>query len=294
MSPTGDRPLVSVVIPAFNAERFVGEALESVLRQTYSTIETIVVDDGSTDGTSDVVSGYGDQVRLVRQSNGGVSSARNHGIASARGELIAFLDADDLWLPQKVAAQVDRMVRRSELAYVYTGYRIVDSNLRPQSEVVFVHPSSAMRNTLLLEPPVVWVSSTCLFPARLLRALGGFDEKLSTSADTELALRAGLGRSIDGVPRALALYRQHETQMHHDPDAMARDMTRVFERVFGPSGNAPAALSGRAWSNLHATLGLEYARQGRPSSALRHLLLSLRRDPRSLAAYVGRRLGASS
>src|SRR4030095_10925317 len=107
-------PLVSVVIPAYNSERFVDEALESVLRQSHQRLEVIVVDDGSTDGTGARVRAYGNQVRYIHQVNAGVGAARNKGLAAATGDYIAFLDADDLWWPEKIELQLEIAARNPE------------------------------------------------------------------------------------------------------------------------------------------------------------------------------------
>jgi glycosyltransferase involved in cell wall biosynthesis len=108
--------LVSCVIPVFNGERYLGEALGSVLRQSHSTIEIVVVDDGSTDSTPRILAEMGGRITSLRQANAGPSAARNLGIQHARGEYIAFLDADDLWLPHKTEAQLRRFERNSGLA----------------------------------------------------------------------------------------------------------------------------------------------------------------------------------
>src|SRR6476469_10004419 len=100
-------PLVSVVIPAYNAERFLGEAIESVLAQGYAHFELIVVDDGSSDRTAEVARSFGDRVRTIEQENSGVSAARNAGTRAAGGELLAFLDADDRWSPGWLERMVD-------------------------------------------------------------------------------------------------------------------------------------------------------------------------------------------
>jgi len=100
-------PLVSAVIPTFNRGWIMAEAVQSVLDQTYEPLEIIVVDDGSTDNTRDVLEPFMDRITLLKQENKGVSAARNLGIKNARGEFIAFLDSDDLWLPDKTACQID-------------------------------------------------------------------------------------------------------------------------------------------------------------------------------------------
>jgi len=109
--PTPSTPLVSVIIPAYNATAFLGETLDSVLAQTYPNLEIIVVDDGSTDDTPDLLGSYGDRIRVLRQANSGQATARNHGAREAHGELLAFLDSDDLWDPDKIARQVELLDR---------------------------------------------------------------------------------------------------------------------------------------------------------------------------------------
>ena len=116
----GQPGLVSVVIPAYNRAHLIGETLKSVLEQTYRPIEVIVVDDGSRDGTHEVVERFGDEVRCVRQKNAGVSAARNRGIAEATGEFIALLDSDDVWLPWKLEAQVAILHAYPDVGMVWT------------------------------------------------------------------------------------------------------------------------------------------------------------------------------
>ena len=101
-------PLISCIVPVFNGERYLGKALESILKQTYQPLEIIVVNDGSTDGTAAVAARYGDQIHYVRQNNAGAPTARNLGLSVARGEFVAFLDSDDLWHPEKLERQMAR------------------------------------------------------------------------------------------------------------------------------------------------------------------------------------------
>src|SRR5262245_44059625 len=114
------QPLVSVVIPTYNSCRFLIETVESALAQSYPHVEVVVVDDGSTDDTAAVLAPYQSRLRYVYQQNQGPSAARNRGIAEARGELLAFLDADDIWLPDKVARQVDALGRAPRAGLVHT------------------------------------------------------------------------------------------------------------------------------------------------------------------------------
>ncbi len=115
-----DSPLISCIVPVFNGERYLGEALDSIFAQTYRPLEVIVVDDGSTDGTPDVVARYGEQVAYLKQANAGPAAARNRGLSVAKGEFVAFLDADDLWHEEKLARQMARFRARPELELCIT------------------------------------------------------------------------------------------------------------------------------------------------------------------------------
>lgn len=123
MKAMGALPLVSVVIPAYNAEAFLAAALESALSQEGANLDVIVVDDGSTDGTAAVLGRFGEQVRVFRQDNAGSGAARNRGAARARGDYLAFLDADDLWAPGKLSRQLAALAREPTLDMVWGGVR---------------------------------------------------------------------------------------------------------------------------------------------------------------------------
>ena len=126
MNPGNDRQsyTVSVVIPAYNVEKYIGRAIDSVLAQTRRPDEIIIVDDGSTDSTAEVIKSYGSKVRFIRQENGGASVARNTGIEAATGQWIAFLDADDEWLPEKLQLQIEHLMRNPDLVWSATNYEI--------------------------------------------------------------------------------------------------------------------------------------------------------------------------
>ena len=120
------QPLVTAIIPTYNRAEIVGKAIDSVLAQTYPNIQIIVIDDGSTDGTRDVLLGYGARIEPIFQRNAGVGHARNAGIGAARGAFVAFLDSDDVWSPWKISAQIEVFQRFPELAIVYTDARSID------------------------------------------------------------------------------------------------------------------------------------------------------------------------
>jgi glycosyltransferase involved in cell wall biosynthesis len=129
-------PAVSVIIPVFNGERFLSQAIASAIDQTFSDLETIVVDDGSTDTTPAIAGGFGSRVRYVRQTNQGVAAARDTGLAMARGTYVAFLDADDVWLPEKIERQITCAERDRRLAAVGCGFFVTDERLNVREEII--------------------------------------------------------------------------------------------------------------------------------------------------------------
>jgi glycosyltransferase involved in cell wall biosynthesis len=176
-------PLVSCVIPVFNGERFLGEALGSVLGQTYPAVEVIVVDDGSSDGTRAKAQDFGDRVRYLWQVNAGPSTARNTGIAAATGGFVSFLDADDLWHPEKLARQIARFEARPELDLCVTHVQNfwmaeVEEEARRLGESRHARPLPG------------YSSVTLVARRSLFETIGVFDTTLKHGDDTEWFVRA--------------------------------------------------------------------------------------------------------
>jgi glycosyltransferase involved in cell wall biosynthesis len=187
-------PLVSVIIPAFNAARFLPRALESVASQSYPAdrIETIVVDDGSTDDTAALARAFTRHmpgVQVFSQTNQGVASARNMAIAVSSGELIAFLDADDRWLPEKIAAQVEVIQAEPTLGLVHCGFEFVDQDGAALPD--WPRRSRLDCGDILLEflCDFFLITSSVMVTRAALDRVGGFDESLRVGEDNELFLR---------------------------------------------------------------------------------------------------------
>jgi glycosyltransferase involved in cell wall biosynthesis len=204
MSPA----LVSCVIPAFNAEQFVAEAIESVLQQTYEPLEILVVDDGSTDRTADVVRSYGSQVTCLSQEHRGTAAAKNDGIRAARGACIAFLDADDLWHHDKLTRQMARLAQRPEVDLCYTQYRNVWIPELAEEEDQY-------EGHALSKPASGWSLSTLLTHREVFDRLGFFEE---SDAKSHLNLVWALGAAkqgaiIDVLAEVLTYRRLHHANM---------------------------------------------------------------------------------
>lgn len=206
-------PSVSVIIPTYNRCDFVREAMASVLAQTFQDFELIVVDDGSTDGTADVVREF-PRIRYLSQENRGVSAARNVGVAVSRGELIAFLDSDDLWQPQKLATQVaffatrpDAHICQTEEVWVRNGVRVNPRNKhRKPSGDIF----AASLHLCLVSPSAV------MMRRELFDHMGGFDEELPACEDYDLWLRISAHNLVYLIDEALVIKRGgHADQLSH-------------------------------------------------------------------------------
>ena len=187
MPKTSKNPAVSVIIPTYNRGWILREAIDSVLAQDYTDYELIVVDDGSTDDTRQILSSYGRDIIVLRQPNQGVSAARNRGIADSRAQLVAFLDSDDLWLSQKLIRQVaffqsnpDAQICQTEETWVRNGVRVNPKKRHQKLSGMIFEPSLAL---CLVSPSAVMIRKT------LFDRVGLFDESLPACEDYDLWLR---------------------------------------------------------------------------------------------------------
>jgi glycosyltransferase involved in cell wall biosynthesis len=229
-------PLVTVVIPVFNRERTVVAAIESVLRQTYQSIEVIVVDDASTDGSIDAVRSVSDpRVRLVEAgTNRGAAGARNLGIAMATGEFVAFQDSDDEWLPTKLQRQMDLFESRT--VAVYCGMAIVEPlasgriDLRYNPPINLPNPSGDLLD-LLLEDSIV-STQTLVVRREMLDVVGGFDESLPATEDWDLAIRLAKLGPIIFVDDLLVVQRFSENSLTRNTATRLSAEQQILEKHF--------------------------------------------------------------
>lgn len=202
---------ISVVIPTYNRERWIRCAIDSVLAQTYSNYEIIVVDDGSSDNTRQVIQEYGNRVRYFYQTNKGVSAARNLGIREAKGEWIAFLDSDDEWLPSKLELQMNLAVNNPKIAMVATNSYVEDLKDRNKT-LTFLEIKPKLFNSeesICLDNPLIAIitmsffSTTLLIKRENILRAGLFDETMTLSEDTDLFCRVAIGTSLGVLSRPL-------------------------------------------------------------------------------------------
>jgi glycosyltransferase involved in cell wall biosynthesis len=226
--------LVSVVIPAYNLAPFLTEAVRSVFAQTYSAIECIVVDDGSTDNTREVlqalVRSY-PSLKTACQTNGGVSSARNLGLCMCSGDLVAFLDADDVFLPDKIERQVKFLQEHPNIGMVYGDYLLVEEDLQPLAFFNAQMPRSMQPLDALachnwFNPLVI------LIRRNVIEQVGMFDEELAVAEDWDYWIRCARLVPLAYLQGAVALYRQHACQVHRNHARMRESCIRVIRKHF--------------------------------------------------------------
>lgn len=219
--------LVSVVIPAFNGAEFIGQTIESILAQTWPAVEVLVVDDGSTDGTPEVVERFGDHVRLLQQKNSGTPAARNLGLKHAKGEFFAVLDQDDLWLPQKLARQIPRFREDPKIGLVYARIEFVLLSTGTVTDTYF--PADELNVHDLLGHKVLPVQ-TMLFRRSALDQIGPFDVSLPGTDDWDIGIRMAAEFRMLGIDEVLGRVGLHGEQQGRNAPRMFQNAMRVLEK----------------------------------------------------------------
>lgn len=296
-------PAISVIVPCYNAVAFLPATLRSVLVQHGFELQIIVVDDGSSDGSPELVARDFPGVTLVRQANAGVAAARNTGLAHARHDWVAFVDADDLWLPGKLQAQRALLASHPEVGMAYTAWKVWTSNEpEPSADWLEQLARDASLSGLwqgasgwiypeLLVDCVVWTSSV-LVRRELVSQAGGFDPALRIGEDWDLWLRLSRLTPMLRVPRPLALYRMHPgsiTKAPPDVNFKHLIVTRALERwgTAGPDGRharmGDVRLSqARTWRDLAGARLMA----DDPVQARHDAFLALRNQPGSLGGWT--------
>ncbi len=219
---------ISVIIPVYNQERYLGDAIDSVLAQTYTDYELIVVDDGSTDGTPEVIASYGLRVRGFRKPNGGGASALNLGISQAQGDWIAWLSSDDLWEPHKLALQVEAIGQSPTVGLVFSDDLRIDSHGRVIGESYAWCPRTKLAQQVWLARKCFINGSTALIRHDVFDNVGLFDETERFAPDYDLWFRIVQRYDVLHIPEPLVRYRVHPGQTSTNVRAMRQAGKRVL------------------------------------------------------------------
>lgn len=296
--PRTGPPTYSVLVPFFNERETLGPALESVVAQTYDDWELVAVDDGSTDGSAEVadrLAADDPRITVIRRPNGGLPAARNSALAVARGSFCALLDADDLWLPEKLERQLALLDERTVVfsdAWAEQGGSRARYGVRV-GRADGDYPRGEVLDELLRQNFVP--SLTAVVPTALLRSAGGFCADLPISLDWDLWLRLALaGVRFDYVPDPLAVYRVRPGSLSSDQEAIRREAVAVLTRFRAQAPEPKRAAASRRLDVARQELEVFLRKRawisaaaGDTGSARRDLFDSLHSNPRSPRAVAG-------
>jgi len=284
MTTATPRELVSLVVPAYNAGRFIRETIDSILAQTYHPIELIVIDDGSTDGTSDVLASYGGAFRCERQGNRGQSATLTRGWQMASGSLLGYLSADDRLRPDCVARLVAALADRPDAVLAYPDFGLIDAQSGPIGEVRAPDYDVA----LLVGRCQCLPGPGALFRRAAWQRVGSWDEGLRQVPDLDFFLRLCLAGPFLRVPEVLADYRVHGGAITYSPVPLGRadEPTQMIERFFRRADLPPefARFRRQALANALMLSGFMHGRARRPAAAAMRFLSAFRHHPPALAS----------
>lgn len=222
-------PLVSVIVPTFNRAAYLAAALNSALGQTYPNCEIIVIDDGSTDNTKEVVQPYLSKVQYVYQDNKGNAAARNTGLTRAKGKYIAFLDSDDVWLKEKCAKQVAFLEEHPDHAFVYSGTYLIDENGQEVGNRLLQEGEEPSFENLFTKNRIISLS-VVMVRKEHLDSVGWLDENLRQSPDYDLYLRLSKKYPYRCLNELLCQYRVHESNISGNLDGRLKAHLRIFSK----------------------------------------------------------------
>jgi glycosyltransferase involved in cell wall biosynthesis len=282
------RALVSVVIPCYNQAHFLSEAIESVLCQSYTNVEVVVVDDGSTDNASEVASRYERAgVRLIRQENRGRSAARNRGLDETQGKYVVFLDSDDRLLPEALEAGVKELEAHPACAFVFGRHMLIETDGSSLGSPSPPYTGGTDYYEALLRDSYPGLHAV-MFRRAVLEAVGGFDASLPAAEDYDLYLRVASNFAIHHHDEVVAQYRRHAANSHHESARMLQYTLGVIRshkrRIRGKKEHGRAYKHGiKSWQGLYGNALLKdvlvHARKREWKQGLWDMLVLIRHDP---------------
>ena len=278
---------VSVIIPAHNAAAFIRETVDSALAQSWPDVEVIVVNDGSTDGTDTVLASFGDRIRVIDQEQSGVAVARNRGAAAARGFWLAFLDADDLWLPHKLETQLASA--DADTHFIYSDrFNIGHLGGLPETQSTRQRLYEGAVFEEVLIGNVITTSSVVIRRESFMK-LGGFSEdpSLPPAEDWDLWLRVAAHYPIRLCREPLVKYRLNPAGASRNPERMNRARIRVVERAMALPATARVSTRTKrlVWGRTFATNGWDAARHSQRAEAFANYVRAIGYFPFEISPY---------
>lgn len=284
--------LISIIMPAYNAEKFIRESIESVLSQTYQNWELLIVNDASTDNTIKIVQTYlaDPRIRVINlNENGGLAHARNAGIEKAAGKYITFLDSDDLWTPDKLARQVEYHKQHPEIPISHTRYIMFNEKGEIKRSLrIRLRPSFTKHGLLykrLLSENIIGVL-TVMIQSSVIKSVGGFDDNLRSAEDYDLWLRLSKKNIPFGyLKKSLAKYRVHINSLSRSISKFKKERKKLLVKHVGniPDRNRNSRI---AWGNYYHHFAFEYKNTGNRTLAYKYFCKSFRINFRSIKGII--------
>jgi len=294
--------LVTVIIPVYNGEKFIRQTLDSVLAQDYSAIEILVVNDGSSDGTQEVLNSYSDRIHVVWQANQGVAEARNNGIRAAKGKYVCFCDSDDIWAPQKVSEQVRYLDTHADVGMVYCDWFFwnadQDGNFSIPDEFdmpLFQQEIDSFESgwiycQLLLD--CICLTSTVMFRREIVEQVGFFNPEFLNGEDYDYWLRTSRVTQIHKLKAKRVLYRILQQSLARTPREIHYEyeiLKKAIDQwgVIGPNGeNCKIVDIKKRFSDMFFTFGYLHFKDGNPMVAFKSFCQVIMRKPLKYKAWI--------
>ena len=259
---------VTVIVPTYNAIRYLPDAVQSALGQTFTDIEVVIVNDGRSDYTERWVQQQTDpRITLISQANQGKSAARNVGISHAQGDYLAFLDADDYWATTKLAKQVAYLDKNPQVGLIYTWTALTNESGQPTGRVISSHAEGNVWQQLL-QDNILACGSTPIVRRKCFEAVGMFADNLPLAQDWDMWIRLAAKYPFAVIKEPLTFYRHHPTNSSKQLEAMHECNTRVLERALASTSDDVASVRAKAYNSLNLYLGWIAVRNQDPQRAL--------------------------
>jgi len=269
-------PRVSVIIPTYNRAKYISEAIGSIMSQTYNDYEIIVVDDGSTDNTKEVLKKYKEKIKYVCQKNQGSAAARNRGVKESRGEFIAFVDSDDLLMPRCFELQVQALEKNPQAAFAYGKSGLVDEGGRCIKKIF----STKKRRSGNIFEDLLFGScirtDTAMFRKACFNDIGGYDKSLLRAQDWDMYLRMCKKYEVVFIDEVVAQYRYHGSNSVRDTEMLLNFVLKIMNKHKGCFKDHPHR------SHIYSEYGWEFIQKGRKERGKELILESLKLDPEQL------------
>lgn len=288
------KPLVSIVMPTYNCATYLPESIESILAQTYNAYEIVVIDDGSVDNTKLVLEPYKEKIRYIDLGrNEGLPIARNLGIQSAKGEYVAFLDADDIWMPEKLKRSIDQFMKNPDAGMVYSKHINIDSKSQfLEGKIRRTLPSGNIFTQLFFEQNFI-ICSSVVVRKEVFNKTALFDSELVNCQDWDMWLRIAFYYKAIGIDVPLVKYRHSAKSLSKNRDNVLKYQKVIIDKIYTMFKDSENGINEKMYKKRlaahYAKIGRHYMRMGDKVAARESFRLSLKMDPiniRTLRYYL--------